>query len=291
MFTLLALLTKSAQTYTRSLQKDLVGQGYNSILVISSISWVGVLILLALVLLGKFQLPTSPTFYVYWFILVFIVTIQFYFYSKGLANSQFYSANSISHISFVITIFYAVLFLKESISPAGIVAIVIAVIGSLLLFKWQGRAKNAFKQNMGLIFIIFALLISPASTVLLKSAVLQTNSFSQYLTGRLVLDLIYYSAFLCVLYVFWYRRKPGKSIKEFFKSKQGLIFMFGTAVANLVDSLLIYRLPVVTLTILGTVGIVAGYVIGRVKYKEPIYFREALGGALIVLSIIIFALQ
>lgn len=291
MLYILTLLNKAAQTYTRSLQKDLAKTGFDSVLVITSISWAGVLILLGLVVLNKFQLPSDPYFYLYWFILVFIVTIQFYFFSAGLVRTQFYSANSISHTSFVITIIYAVIILNESITSMQIFAVVIAVIGSLLLFEWHKQAKQALKRNSGLFLIMFALLISPFSTILLKTAVYHTDSYAQFLTGRLVLDAIYYSLFLAVLYIFWYRRNPAGSIISFFKSRQGLTFMFGTALLNLVDSWLIYKLPVVTFTILGTIAIVAGYVISRLKYKEPIYFKEIFGGVLIILSIIVFVIK
>lgn len=291
MLYILTLLNKAAQTYTRSLQKDLTKAGFDSVLVIASISWAGVLILLGLLVLGKFQLPSDPYFYLYWFILVFIVTIQFYFFSAGLVRTHFYSANSISHVSFVITIIYAVLILNESITSMQIFAIVIAIIGSLLLFEWHKEARQALKKNTGLLLIIFSLLISPFSIILLKTSVYHTDSYTQFLTGRLVLDAIYYSLFFAVLYAFWYRRNPAGSIVSFIKSKQGLGFMFGSALLNLIDSWLIYKLPVVTFTILGTISIVAGYAISRLKYKEPIYFKEIFGGVLIILSIIVFTIK
>jgi drug/metabolite transporter (DMT)-like permease len=287
MFSIITLLNKIGQTYLQSLKKDLAKSGFESIVIVTSISWIGVIILFGLLVMGKFSMPTDPLFYVFWLGLLLVATIQFILFLSGLIKTGFFVANSVNYISFVVTIAYAVLFLHESITTTQGVAVVIALIGATLFFSWR-RSAITKSNNQGLFLILFSLFISPLSVIFYKAAISHTSSYTQFLTGRLVMDALYYTSFLFILFVMWYRQNPFPIIKTFVSSKTGLIFMIGSAALNLIDSWLIYKLSVINFTILGTVSIVASYVIGRVKYKEQVSWRFIIGGAFIIFGVIFF---
>lgn len=291
MLSILTLLNKAAQTYLQSVKKDLTKTGFESIILIASISWIGILILFGLIISGQFSLPMDPFFYVFWLALALVTTIQFILFVSGLIKTNFFAANSVAQISFVITIVYAVLFLHEPITLIQGIATTIALVGAMLFIKWRRDKIATDSNNQGLLLILFSLFISPLGVIFYKAAVNHTSSYSQFLTGRLIMDALYYTLFMLVLFLVWYRKNPLPVISSYISSRAGLTFMIGSAALNLLDSWLIYKLSVINFTILGTITIVASYIIGRLKYKEKTSLRFAIGGILIMLGVILFVFR
>lgn len=289
MLSLLVLLNNIAQTYMQSLKKDLAMTGRESVLLIASISLIGLLGLPLLLIFDRFQLPTDPFFYALWFALTVLSVIQFLLFMNGLKQARFFAANAFSHLKFAVTITYAFLFLRESVTKFQWAGVFMALAGAMLLLRWEHSIKNGFAKNQGLFLIIFSLFISPLSLIFYKAAVTHTSSYNQFLTGRLLMDAIYYLIFWVAIFLFYYGKNPLPHMYSFMSSKLGITFMAGSALLNLADSWLIYKLSVVSLTLLGTMSIVASYIIARLKYNEQISRWSLLGGLLIIVAIAFFA--
>lgn len=286
MFVFLTILNDVFQTYLESLKKDLGEEGFKMILMLALLSWAGIFIILWLLLRGVFQMPSDPLFYASWFGLTLLTEISFTLLLIGLLNSTFFAANSIRNISFVVTAIYAAVFLGErySVIQAGAVAVTAA--GSLLFFK-KGP-KSYFKDNKGLFLILFSLLLTPLEYILYKSATLRTGSYYQFLTGRLVMDLVFFTLFFTVISVFWYRKNPFPAMASFAFRPLGVAFIIGTTATELLESWLIFKIPISLFTVLGTLSIPTAYFIGKLKYKEPFNKRYALGAMLIVFGVVLF---
>lgn len=283
----LTALNNIAETYLQSLKKDLAKNDFGSALLIASISWGGLTILGVVFFLGDFHMPSETAFYLYWFGVAFLTSIKFAFFVRGLKNTNFLAANALPNIAFVTTVIYAALFLHEPLSALQIAAILIAVIGALLFFNWKDFSKIT-ATNKGLLFIVFSLIITPFGSIFYKAATLQTSSYTQFLAGRLVMDFTYYTLFFLLVFVFWYRKNPMSQSVLFSSSFVGVAYIVGWTLTNLLDSWLIFLLPISLFTMLGTVSIPASYVIGKIKYKEQIKTKDIVGAALVVLAVLLF---
>ncbi len=283
----LTLLNNVAETYLQSLKKDLAKNDFGSALLIASISWGGLVILAVLFLLGDFHMPHDPAFYLLWFAMALLTSIKFAFFVIGLKNTNFLAANTLPNVAFVTTVIYAALFLREPLSALQLVAVIVAVIGTSLFFSWKGFSK-IITANKGFLFILFSLFIAPFGSIFYKAAVLHTNSYAQFLTGRLVMDFAYYTLFFLVVFVFWYRKNPISQSFLLSSSFAGFAYIVGWTLTNLLDSWLIFLLPISLFTMLGTVSIPASYVIGKIKYKEKIKTKDAVGAVLIVGAVLLF---
>ncbi len=282
---LLVVFNSVVQTYLQSLKRDLATNGFEAIILNASISWVGApVILLALYLLGTLDLPDEPLFYILWVGVATITVVKFTFFVIGLQRSVFLAANTFAGLQFAMIALYAVIFLNETITGIQAVALAIAFLGALLFFRWRQP-----EHNMGILLILFSILLAPLGSIFYKAASLHTNSYHQFLTGRLTMDIICYSSFLLLMFIFWYRRNPLPRIRAFLSTKQGFIYTAGWATTNLIDSWLIFSLPISLYAMLDTVSIPASYLIGRAKYKERISVRFGIGAVLIIVAIILFA--
>ncbi len=286
----LTLLNSVFQTYLQALKRDSAKGIFETIVLIAVLSWAGLLIALGLLAVGRFHMPVDPLFYVFWFALTFSTVITFTAFLLGMLNTTFFAANSFSNIGFAITALYALLILGEKYVPVQVGAIIITAVGSLLFFE-RGISKGYFKENKGLLLILFSLLLSPLEYVLYKSATLHTANYDQFLTGRLTMDALFYSLFFALVAIFWYRKNPWPKITAVTASYAGIVFLIGTTLAELLESWLIFKMPVGIFVILGAISIPAGYLIGEIKYQEPIKPRYVVGSVLITLGIIIFALS
>lgn len=284
MLPLLTIFSTLVVTYTSSLKKDLADNGFEIILLIVSIAWIDLFILLGVYLLGWFQMPSDPMFYLFWSGLTLLYTIQFSLFIFGLKHSKFLAANTFPSLGFVFTALYAFIFLGEELSTLKILALCLATAGALLFFDWRSKTRN----NKGLLVIILSLLCSPFLDIFYKAASLHTHSFGEFLTGRLVMDFVYYTAIFLAVFIFWYRKNPWSSVKAFVSQRKSWTYMVSTAAVSLLDSWLIFMMPISTFTMLRRVSIPAGYVIGKYKYGERIEPRYVIGGILIIVAIVMF---
>jgi drug/metabolite transporter (DMT)-like permease len=283
---LLTLLNNVAETYLQSLKKDLAQDGFKTILLLVSISWASIPIALVLFLLGKFQMPADPLFYLLWLGVAVSASIKFAFFVIGLRNSKFLSANTLPNVAFVTTAIYAVLLLHESLSRAEVAAIIVAIAGTLFFFNWRS-ISTIFSENKGVGYILFSILLTPLGSIFYKSATLHTSSYAEFLSGRLVMDLGYYSLFFLLVFLLWYRKNPLKESASFGLSAAGIVYAAGWALTNLLDSWLIFLLPISLFTLLGTISIPVSYWIGRARYRERIEGEHVVGAILIAIAVVL----
>jgi len=281
-------------TYLGSLKRDLSKDGFETILLILSIALVGSpIFMIVLAVTGQFVMPTDPYFYLLWFGLTLLTVIQFSFFISGLVKAKFLAANTFANLAFVVTTFYAMIFLRESVGPLQAMAVGMAAIGALFFFDWKalsqvGKPGADTSSNAGLFMILFSLFLSPFGSILYKAATLHAATYAQFLTGRLTMDLGYYLLFFFIIFAFWHKKSPLPRMFSFVSTWPGVIFMVGSALANLLDSYLTYKLPLPLLTIIGTIAIPAGYFVGHIKYKEKIEARYVWGAAFIMLAVVLF---
>ncbi len=244
--------------------------------------------MLFLLVTRGFQMPSDPTFYLSWFGLTFLTVVRVTLFIIGMTKTRFLAANAFSSLAFVTTIFYAKIFLHEPLSPLSAVAVFAGLAGAILFFDWQDVTKKDLRSNVGLLLIAFSVFLSPLESILYKVSTLHADSYQQLLTGRIVMDFLYYSVFFFLLYFFWHRRSPLPKLAAFAVSLPAILFTLGSVTFNLIDSYLFFKLPVSLLTILENISIPAGYFIAHIKYKERISPRYIFGAILIVFGVVLF---
>lgn len=259
------------------------------VLIIALNAWAGGLIILWLLFSGKFQMPSDPLFYVLWFGLTILTEISYTLVLVGMLNTTFFSATSLGNIGFVVTAVYAALFLGERYALIQIGAIIITAIGALFFFT-KSVSKKLFSQNKGSFLILFSLFLTPFEYIFYKAATLHASSYHQFLTGRLTMDFTFYTLFFILVSTFWYRKNPIPQIRSYVSSSKGIAYLAGHTATELLESLLIYKIPISLFTILGTLSIPTAYFVSRKKYKEPLNWRHVFGAMLIIAGVILFLL-
>lgn len=290
MLSILAVINSIFKTYIQSLERDLAKSAFGPILLIALLSWAGLLLAGGLAVLGRFEMPGNLMFYIFWLALTFSTIITFTAFLLGMLNTTFFAANSFGNIGFAITAFFAWIFLTEEYAPIQIIAILVAAVGCLLFFE-NKVSKSYFKENKGLLLISFSLLLSPLEYIFYKSATLQTSTYDEFLTGRLVMDAFFYTLFFILIATFWYKKNPFPQIHSVTFSYSGIVFIVGCTLTELLESWIIFKMPVGLFIVLGTISIPVGYFIGRIKYKESIKPRYVVGSLLIIFAIFLFALR
>jgi drug/metabolite transporter (DMT)-like permease len=290
MLSLLVLFNKTIQTYFQSLKKDLGRLGFDPTLLVVAISWANTPLIILMILFGKFNLPSDPYFYFFWFILTLLATSGYILFINGILRARFVAGNSLGELGFVMTALYSVVILHEHLTQTQVFAIILALLGALLFFEWKNMHKEEIFHNKGLLLILFSIVLHPLNLIFYKLAIAHTNSYFQFLSGRFLMDLVYDSIFFFIVVYYIRHMNVKNEVHKFFFSTIGVIFAIGTALANLLDSWLIYKLPVSTFALLGTISIPIGYIIAKVKYKETIGVRYLIGGVLIIVAVFIFVL-
>lgn len=290
MLSILATLYHIIQTYFQSLKRDLANSGHSKLTIICLVNFVGhPVILVALLLLNKIELPSSPWFYLSWLGVVVIALIQNSFLILGLIKTNFFGANSLASLSFVTTSLYAVLFLGETLNFHQVIALSMAFVGVMLLVTPK-QHKKKLVWDWGLLFILFSLLIKPFGTIFYKFSALQTATYSELLTGRLVMDLIYYGIIYSLIFSLYFKKSPYLESKKMLRDSVGLKYVIGYNLLTLFNSWLIFKLPVTTLIVLSTISVPVSYFISKKKYIEKSHPKVVLATLLIVVSMVGFVL-
>ena len=156
-----------------------------------------------------------------------------------------------------------------------------------MFFAWPERVEGSLRFDRGLLLIFGSIIVGGLAWVAYKFATVHAESYYSFLSGRFVGDLIAWTiAWLISLKLM--KRSPEAELKSLFGTRTGFVMAMGVAVSTLVDSWLIYNLPLSTLAIVGTVAFPASYLLSKLKYKEKITLRMWAGASLIVASVILF---
>ncbi len=288
MLIFLAVINNLLAPYWDTYKKYLSKQGFASLTVICSPNLIehsiGIIVLLSL---GLFVLPTDIHFYLYWFLMVVISAVELTLNIWGLVKSSFFGVRVVGSLSFVVSSISAVIFIGEHLSLLQYVSIIIAIFG-VALFTWPKNQSLNFKNiDKGIVFVFISVILSGISLIPYKMATFYTPSYTTFLTGRIVGDLIAWNL-VWMISLLWIKRSPLIELKRLMNTKEALILIIGASGANLLGSWLIYKMPVTELSILGTLGIITSYFIDRNKYNNRLTMRMWMGTICIIFSIGVF---
>lgn len=289
MFIFLAVLYNAVLPYWDTLKKKLAEKRISSLTILYSPNIVGHPVgILILFCLGLFILPTDPVFYLSWFGMVVISSFSLVLNIWGLLKTKFFGVEVLSRLGFLANTIVAVLLLGERLTELQLISLGFATV-AILFFTWPKRIKGTkLVWDTGVFFIILSLIIGAFSTTLYKLAALHTSSYSSFLSGRFVADLTVWTIVWIIGLVFISKLNPIKELKRCLGTHEGMWMAIGLAGSNLLGSLLIYELPVVTFSMIGTVAIPSAYLYSRFKYGELITARMWIGTALSVVAIVLF---
>jgi drug/metabolite transporter (DMT)-like permease len=289
MFIFLTAIYSAALPYWDTLKRKLAEKRLSSLTIIYVPNIVGHPIGIFLLLcLGLFVLPTDPVFYLSWFGMVVIASFSLVLNIWGLLKTEFFGVQILSRLGFLANTIVAVLVLGERLTELQVISLGFATV-AILFFTWPKRIKGTkLVWDMGVFFIVLSLIIGAFSTTLYKLAALHTSSYPSFLSGRFVADLIAWTIVWVVGLMFISRLNPLKELKRCLGTHEGMWMAIGLAGSNLLGSLLIYELPVVTVSMIGTVAIPSAYLYSRFKYGEQITTRMWIGTALSAIAIVLF---
>lgn len=288
MLILLTVINNLLAPYWDTYKKYLSKQGFASLTVICSPNLiehsVGIIVLLSL---GLFVLPTDIHFYLYWFLMVIISAVELTLNIWGLVKSSFFGVRVVGSLSFVVSSISAVFFIGEHLSLLQYLSIVIAIIGVILFTLPKGKSFHLKNLDKGIVFVFISVILSGLSLIPYKMATFYTPSYTTFLTGRIVGDLVAWNL-VWIISLLWIKRSPLIELKRLMNTKEALILIIGASGANLLGSWLIYKMPVTELSILGTLGIITSYFIDRNTYNNRLTTRMRIGTICIIFSIGIF---
>lgn len=285
---LIIILNASLGLWANSIKKDLTNAGVHPVFTAVIPMLLGhPFLLLAVYLSGYWSLPTSAEFYAYFFALCSLYIAGSYLALYGLTKSNFASANAILSTGVVFQTILAVILLDEKISAFGIACFIIL---TLTLIKINFLDKFKFKLDQGSLLITISVLILALGVIFFKKSATLTNSYGQFLTGRTLSDLIFYSGFHLLLPFF-----NKKSIKEnyahFFSTQSAWLYIFVFNIIATVNTVLYFYLNASTIVILSAITHPISFFIGRKKYQEKYTLTIIIENLIIILAIIGFLLS
>ncbi len=269
MLIFLTIIHNLAQPYWDTLKKYLSQNGISSLTIIHSPNLVGHPIGIAILIsLGLFVLPLNPSFYLFWFAMIAVAAVALTLNIWGLVESKFFAVQILNKLRFVTSSVAAIFVIGEHLTSLQIGALVLAVIG-VGFFAWpQHLSRSNFVWDRCVIFVVISVLLSGFASVFYKMATFYTPDYATFLSGRFIGDMIGWSFVWIFISIALLHRNPFTESVRCVKNKSGLIMVAGIAASTLLSSYLIYKLPVTTFAMLGTVTVPAAYFLSRVKYGE-----------------------
>lgn len=285
----LGVLYNLALPYWDTLKKKLAEKNISSLTILHAPNLIGhPLGILLLFALGLFILPTDPLFYTSWFGMVAISAVSLTFHIWGLLRTNFFGVQILTRLGFLANTIAAIVLLGERVTLLQSIALGLATI-AVFFFAWPKRTEDtAFVWDTGILFVLLSLVIDAFSTILYKTASLHTYSYASFLTGRFVGDLVSWTIVWILGLVVINKLSPVKELGRFMRAPEGRWMVVGSSLSNLLDSWLIYKLAVVTFSMLGTLTIPSAYFWSRITYREKITARMWIGTALSIAAMILF---
>jgi drug/metabolite transporter (DMT)-like permease len=287
MLTFITIISKGSGPYWNTIRKQLATEKIAPLTITHAPNLIGHPIgILLLISLGMFVLPTDPMFFLFWFGTIAISAIVNIFIILGLLKTKFFTTQIIGSLGFVSSAIFASLFLGEQLTTIKIFCLFLAILG-VVFFSWPKKAGKLFAFDQGVIFTLLAVFLGGLASVLHKSATFHVSNPSAFFTGRFVGDLIGWT--LVWLVSMWIiKRNPVTDLTNLVHKQHGKIFIIGVVASTFIDSWLIYKLPISTIAIIGTIAFPVSYFLSSFKYKEHITFLMWLGTISIISSIVLF---
>lgn len=283
----LTVFSKITGPYWNVLRKDLAKKGISSLTITIAPNLfghpVGIFLLLAF---GLFALPKDLHFYGYWFAMISIAAIVSIFTIWGLIKTKFFGVQIIGSLGFVASSIFAFFILNEKISNIQTISLSLAIVG-VIIFSWPKKKVNQITFDRGILFVILAVMLGGLASVFYKMASAYTENYASFLSGRFIGDLIGWTI-AWLISAYFISKNPINETAKCIKDKTGIIFIAGIALTTLLDSWLIYKLPITTIAIIGTLVFPVSYFVSKFKYKEKISPKMWIGTALIIGAVILF---
>ncbi len=289
MLIVLATLYNLTLPYWDTLKKELAQRNISSLTILHApnllIHPFGIA---ALLILGLFTLPQDPIFYLSWFGMIGIASFSLVLNLWGLLHTQFFGAQVLGRLGFLADSLAAIVFLGERVTTLQTLALACAAL-AIFLFAWPKRTKNkAIIWDRGVFYILLALTIDAFSNILYKFAALHTLSYESFLTGRFIGDLIGWTIVWLIGVILISKLNPLKELGRCIDTFKGWVMIVGVAASALLSSWLIFKLPVITYAMLGTLMIPGAYLWSHYKYKEHISVRMWIGTVVSFAALILY---
>lgn len=286
---LAAILENMLFPYWDSMRKSLTQRGISSLGITIAPNIVGHPVgVITLLALGLFTLPGNPSFYLFWSGVVVIGAVTHILGLWGLRDGSFFAFEVLSKLTFLTTSIAGVIFLGEHLSSVQVFALVLATIGALAFALPHRRPNRKFVWDKSIAFVILGLLIGSASSVFYKMAATSLGSFTEFVTGRFVADLVLWTAIWLIGVHIFNKRNPITEMEGVLTSKDGSRLAFGAAATNLLSAWIIFHLPISTFAMIGTLGIPIAYLWSHYRYQEKLTWIVGFGTACILIAIFLF---
>ena len=284
---LLVILNSISDIWLHSVKKDLTNAGVHPIFTaIIPLICFHPFILAGLYFSGYWSLPTNIEFYLYFCSMCSLYLFGSYLLLNGLTKTNFASANAILSTNVVFQTILAVLILNEKVSSTGMLCFVVI---SLLLAKINFLDKFKFKADRGTLLVTAAVLAFAFTTIFFKKSSTLTSSFNQFLTGRTLVDFMFYSTSQLLLPMLS-KKKISENYRYFFQTNLSSLYLLVFNLVATISTVLYFYLNVTTIVVLATIAYPVSFFIGMKKYQEkyePVVIIENL---IIVLAVIVFTL-
>jgi len=287
MLIFLTIVQKIVNPYWNTFRKHISKRGISSITVTYVPTPIGHSIgIIILLLLGIFTLPQKSEFYLFWFIMISIASIVNVWKIWGLLRTKFFAVETIGSLGFVSTAGFAFLILGEKVSFLQTLAICIAVVG-VIIFSWPRKTDGKFTIDRGILYLILSVILSGLAAVFYKLATSFVPDYPSFLSGRFVGDLMGWTT-VWLIGMFIIKRNPIRDLLDCLHGREGLFLTIGVTISTLLESWLIFKLPVSTIAMIGILAFPSSYLISRFKYEEKISFQMWAGTILIIYSVVLF---
>ncbi len=289
MLIFLAIINRILSPYWVTLRKSLAQKQIAAL----TITYIPILVghpigIVVLYFLDLIVFPKDWLFYVYWFAMIAIAAIVSILVINGLLKTKFVAVQIIGSLGFVTSSFFSFLLLGENISGIQILAIFVAVVG-VVVFSWPKNKSGSILLDRGIILVVIAVILNGLGSVFYKMAARYSLNYFSFLTGRFTGDLIGWTI-AWIFGIFFFSKNGANDLTRCIKNKNGLILILGMSAATLLDSWLIYKLPVSTLALLGTLTFPATFFISYFKYNELVSRQMWFGSLLIIGSVVLYLL-
>lgn len=232
---------------------------------------------------GGFVLPTGVL--VYGLINSVMYAVGFYFGYVAFRTGSFGLTRLFTSFSGILTIFYGVIGLQEPVNPLMILAVVLVFV-SVFLMRYE---KNTAKEKTGCSakWVISIVLVVVSNAMISVIGKMQHNAFSDtYKNEYLIVSFVGSALWLAIMGVLFERNALKSTIKH------GLLYGFAAGIFNGVNnlfSIIAYNFfPISVLSPVKTgLGMVIGFVISVLVYKEKFSRRQIAAVILGILAVIL----
>lgn len=200
---------------------------------------------------------------------------------EALKNISANIAFPIIRMSAVLVVIFSVIYFKDSLSPAQIIGIILAILVIYILTTQNHKEKEDQKNfKLGIILAFIALLFSALTTIAVKFAAITVS-----ILGFIAISYIFNSFFSLGL------RKKLQTEKENPNQKNALIIGFFIGLFNFIGFYIILKAltigPLSIVASINSLSFVIAIILSVLIYKEKMTSKRIIGVLLAILAVIL----